>query len=141
MSLKRFRLALKDCQQAAALQTSSPSPKTLIRLARCQFALGSSTPALSTLRTVLSLDPSNLAALQLRNKVAELESHLSHFESAMAKKEWPVARLALDKCMQSIEAEGEEVPIEWRLRRTELEVARGNWDAANTAARCVFLST
>jgi DnaJ family protein C protein 7 len=45
-----------------------------------------------------------------------------------------MARLALDKCLQSIEADGGEVPTQWRLWRIELELARGNCDAANTAA-------
>ncbi|KAG2042760.1 hypothetical protein BDR03DRAFT_990382 [Suillus americanus] len=134
MALKRFRPALSDCQQAATLQSSEPSSKTLIRLARCQFALGLSEPALSTLRSVLSLEPTNPAALQLKDKVLELEAHLRNFESSRTRKEWGMARLALDKCLQSIEAEGGEIPIQWRLWRVELELSRGNWDAANTAA-------
>ena len=46
-----------------------------------------------------------------------------------------MARLALDKCLQGIEGEGGEIPTEWRLWRVELELARGSWDAANTAAK------
>ncbi|KAH7915250.1 hypothetical protein BJ138DRAFT_1142032 [Hygrophoropsis aurantiaca] len=134
MALKRFRPALADCQQAATLQSASPSSKTLIRLARCQFALGSSEPALSTLRTVINLEPSNTAALQMQEKVLELEAHLRNFEGAKSRKEWGMARLALDKCLQSVEAEGNEIPTQWRLWRVELELARGNWDAANTSA-------
>jgi DnaJ family protein C protein 7 len=52
----------------------------------------------------------------------------------MRKKEWMLARLALDQCFQGIEGEGGEIPIEWRIWRIELELARGNWDAANTSA-------
>ena len=135
MALKRFRLALADCQQAAALQSAEPSSKTLIRLARCHLALGSSEPALTTLRTVISLEPTNAAALQLQEKVLELEAHLRNFDSAKRKKEWGMARLALEKCLQSIEGEGGEVPTQWRLWRVELELARANWDAANIAAK------
>ncbi|KAG2345809.1 TPR-like protein [Suillus weaverae] len=134
MALKRFRSALSDCQQAATLQSEDPSSKTLIRLARCQLALGLSEPALSTLRSVLSLEPTNPAALQLKDKVLELENHLRTFESSRTRKEWGMARLALDKCLQSIEAEGGEIPTQWRLWRVELELSRGNWDAANIAA-------
>lgn len=135
MALKRFRMALADCQQASALQSAEPSSKTLIRLARCQLALGSSEPSLTTLRTVLTLEPSNAAALQLQEKVLELEAHLRNFDGARRRKEWGMARLALDKCLQGIEGEGGEVPIQWRLWRVELELARASWDAANIAAK------
>ena len=135
MALKRFRPALEDCQVAAKLQASSPSPKTLLRLARCQLALGSSTPALSTIRTVLSLEPTNTQAMQLRDKVQALESHVRNFESARRKKEWGLARLCLDKCQQAIDGEGADIPDEWRIWRVELELSRGNWDAVNIAKK------
>ena len=109
--------------------------KTLIRLARCQTALGSSAAALSTIRAVLDLEPTNSVALQLQSKVSQIESHQVNYLAAMKKKEWTLARLALDQCLQGIEGEGGEIPIEWRIWRIELELARGNWDAANTSAK------
>ena len=108
MALKRFRLALADCQQATALQSAEPSAKTLIRLARCHLALGSSEPALTTLSTAIALEPNNAAALQLQDKVLELEAKLCSLDGAKRKKEWEMARLTLDKCLQSIEGEGSE---------------------------------
>ncbi|KAF8159184.1 hypothetical protein B0H34DRAFT_841719 [Crassisporium funariophilum] len=134
MALKRFRPALEDCQVAATLQSASPSSKTLLRLARCQLALGSSTPALSTIRGILALEPKNAQAVQLRDKVQVLENHVKNFQSARQRKEWGLARLALDKCLQAIEGEGGEIPAEWRIWRVELELSRGNWEAANMAA-------
>ncbi|KAF9554548.1 protein prenylyltransferase [Agrocybe pediades] len=134
MALKRFRMALEDCQVAASLQSAAPSPKTLLRLARCQLALGSSTPALSTIRTILSIEPKNAQALQLQDKVQVLENHVKTFEAAKQKKEWGLARLALDKCLQAIEGEGGDIPAEWRYWRVELELSRGSWEAANIAA-------
>ncbi|KAF7309458.1 hypothetical protein MIND_00316600 [Mycena indigotica] len=134
MGLKRFRLAVEDCQQAATIQAASPSAKTLLRLARCQFALGEIIPASSTLRSVLAIEPKNAPALQLQSKINLLEGHLKTFEAAKAKRDWAHARLALDKCLQGIEGEGGEIPIDWRLWRIELELARGNLDSANSAA-------
>ncbi|KAJ7089731.1 hypothetical protein B0H15DRAFT_269331 [Mycena belliarum] len=134
MGIKRFRSALDDCQLASTLQAAAPSAKTLLRLARCQFALGSTTPALSTLRAVLAIEPKNTSALQLQSKISLLEGHLKNFENARARKEWAHARLALDKCLQGIEGEGGEIPTEWRLWRVELELARGNLEGANNAA-------
>jgi DnaJ family protein C protein 7 len=135
MALKRFRPALADCRQAAALQSAEPSPKTLIRLARCHLSLGSPEPALTTLRTVISLEPTNAAALQLQDKVLELKAHLRHFDRAKRKEEWETARLALDECLQRIQGEGGEVPTQWRLWGIELDLARANWDAADIAAK------
>lgn len=140
MAMKRFRPALDDCQQAATLQSSSPSAKTLLRLARCQLALGSATPASSTLRTVLSLEPTNAQAAQLKSKISELESHLKTFDAARGKKDWGLARLALDKCLNGIEGEGEEIPTEWKVWRLEMELAKGNLDTANSAAKYASFS-
>ncbi|KAH9931611.1 protein prenylyltransferase [Epithele typhae] len=134
MALKRFKPALADCQQATTLQTDAPSPKTLVRLARCQLSTGSTAPALSTLRTVLAIEPNNSAALQLQTRVLELEAHLRNFEGASERKDWGMSRLALDKCIQVIDGEGGDVPLQWRLWRVELEIAKKNWDAAGTAA-------
>jgi DnaJ family protein C protein 7 len=138
MALKRFRPALEDCQAAATLQSASPSAKTLLRLAKCQLAIGSSSPALSTIRTLLALEPSNSQAIILRDKVQQLESHVKTFEQARRKKDWGLARLALDKCLQAIEGEGGDVPPEWRCWRIELELAKGNWEAANMSAKWVL---
>jgi DnaJ family protein C protein 7 len=135
MSLKRFRLALNDCQRAANIQSTSPNIKTLVRLSRCHFALGSPTPALSSIREALAIEPKNSAAIQLREKVLELESRLRQYEMSRTRKEWNMARFVLDKCLQTIDAESDEVPVEWRLWAIELDVARKNWDAANGSAR------
>lgn len=135
MALKRFRPALEDCQVAASLQSAAPSAKTLLRLGRCQLALGTSAAALSTIRAVLSLEPKNTAAIQLRDKVQVLEGHVRNLDAARKRRDWGLARLALDKCMQSIEGEGTEIPTEWRIWRIELELCRGSWDAANIAAK------
>ena len=139
MALKRFRPALQDCQLASNLQSAAPQAKTLARLARCQLALGQSGAALSTIRATLDLDPNNVQASQLKAKADELDGHLSNFEAARGRKDWAMARLALDKCFQGIEGEGSEVPAEWRVWRVELELARGNLDPAETAAKYVIL--
>ena len=138
MALKRFRLALEDCQHAAALQSNAPSSKTLLRLARCQLALGATTPAATTINTVLTMEPNNTAAVQLHDKVHDLECHLDNFEQARKRKDWGHARLALDKCLQAIEGEGGELPTEWRIWRVELELCRKSWEAAQNAAKYAF---
>ncbi|KAF8631708.1 hypothetical protein AX15_002235 [Amanita polypyramis BW_CC] len=140
MALKRFRSALEDCQLAATLQSDAPSSKTLLRLARCQLALGSTTPASTTINTVLVMEPDNTTAAQLHDKVRALEGHLENFEAARKRKEWGLGRLALDKCLQAIEGEGGEIPTDWRIWRVELELCRRNWGAASTAANDLLRS-
>jgi tetratricopeptide (TPR) repeat protein len=76
MAINKFRPALEDCQQAAILQSAYPSPKTLIRLARCQLVVDSPTSALCTLSSVLSIEQSNEAALHLQKEALELDAHL-----------------------------------------------------------------
>ena len=90
---------------------------------------------------LLAIDDKNIAALQLQKKVLELEGHLNNFETAKSKKEWGMARLALDKCLQAIESEGGDIPLQWRIWRAELDIARRNLDAAAITARYVaFIS-
>lgn len=140
MAIKRFRLALDDCQLATNLQSAAPSSKTLLRLARCQLALGNPAPALVTVRSVLALEPRSPPAIQLRDKIQVLESHLANFEKAKGRRDWGMARLALDKCLQAIEGEGGEIPVDWRLWRVELDLSRKNWDSASSAAKYGLLS-
>jgi DnaJ family protein C protein 7 len=99
------------------------------------MALGSTAAASSTVRAVLDLEPTNYVALQLRTKISQLEGHQANYLAAMKNKEWTLARLALDACLQGIEGEGGEIPIEWRIWRIELDLARGNWDGANSSAK------
>lgn len=138
MALKRFRVALADCQTAATIQKASPQPKTLLRLARCQIALGQQAFATSTLNTILGIESGNVQAKQLQQKVAELEAHLINFQKCKSSGDWGMARLALDKCLQAVDGEGAEVPVEWRVWRVQVELGRGNWDAAGTAAKYVL---
>jgi DnaJ family protein C protein 7 len=149
IALKRFRPALADCQHAVSLQsqpsTGAPAPpKTLLRLARCQLALAQTTAALSTLRAVLAAAAAGeqqpliaQQATQMQSRALELEAHVRNLDAARRRGEWAMARIALDRCLQVVEAEGSETPTEWRVWRVEIELARGNWDGANSAAKYV----
>ena len=110
-------------------------PKTLLRLARCQLALAQTAAALSTLRAVLAAEPDSAPAMQMHSRALELEAHTRNLVAARQRKEWGMARIALDRCLQAIEAEASEIPTEWRQWRVEIELARGNWDPANSTAK------
>ncbi|KAH9991103.1 hypothetical protein BJV77DRAFT_553430 [Russula vinacea] len=120
---------------APAPITPAPQPqtKTLLRLARCQLALAQTTAALSTLRHVLSAEPAHAQATQMQTRALELEAHVRNLEMSRRRGEWAMARIALDRCLRAVEAEGSEIPIEWRIWRVEIELARGNWDGANSS--------
>jgi DnaJ homolog subfamily C member 7 len=140
MAQNQFAKALPDVQQAATLQTSSPQPKTLMRLARCHFALGNVTGSINTLRTCLQVDPNSMAAMAMTKNVKRLEEHLKTFKEARDKKDWGVARLALDKCFQECEGPGNE---EWQRWKVEMEIVKQRWDSAMSLATyvCLLLNT
>jgi len=87
---------------------------------------------------VLSAEPANAQATQMQTRGLELEAHVRNLEMSRRRGEWGMARIALERCLRVVEAEGSELPIEWRIWRVEIELARGNWDGANVTARCVF---
>jgi DnaJ family protein C protein 7 len=89
---------------------------------------------------VLSAEPANAQATQMQTRALELEAHVRNLEMSRRRGEWGMARIALERCLRVVEAEGSEIPIEWRIWRVEIELARGNWDGANGAARCGFFS-
>ncbi|KAI0290620.1 hypothetical protein BC826DRAFT_1026366 [Russula brevipes] len=70
----------------------------------------------------------------MQTRALELEAHVRNLEASRRRGEWAMARVALDRCLLVVEAEGSEIPTEWRLWRVEIELARGNWDGANSAA-------
>jgi hypothetical protein len=76
----------------------------------------------------------------MQARALELEAHVRNLDAARRRREWAMARVALDRCLRVVEAEGSEIPIEWRVWRVEIELARGNWDGANSAAKYVFFS-
>ncbi|THH18221.1 hypothetical protein EW146_g2715 [Bondarzewia mesenterica] len=128
---KRFRLALADCHRAVALQSDHPTAKVLVRLGRCHFSLGAIIPALSALRQAIVLEPGNSVALSFRKKAVELQSHIDDFEGARSRNHWRMAQSAYEKCIQIIEEEEGDVPIEWTCWGIEVEIARGNWEEAS----------
>ncbi|CEL56292.1 DnaJ homolog subfamily C member 7 homolog OS=Schizosaccharomyces pombe (strain 972 / ATCC 24843) GN=SPBC543,02c PE=4 SV=1 [Rhizoctonia solani AG-1 IB] len=127
MALKKFGLALADCQTAASLQSANPVPKTLLRLARCHLALGDTPACLAALRDL----PDSTPGIQdVRRRAEGLELHLQRFKDAKEKNEWGAARLALEQAVESVEGD---VPVQWRCWRVECEVARGSWAGAQNA--------
>ncbi|KIJ30739.1 hypothetical protein M422DRAFT_70960 [Sphaerobolus stellatus SS14] len=135
MALKKFRHALADCQNASTLQAASPVPKTLVRLAKCHLALGTPGPALSAVRAALAVDRANADAKKVEAAAERVQTHLSRVAVSRAKKDWKMARLALDQAVK--ECEGPE-PIEWRCWRIEFELAKSKLDEAMIAANQAF---
>jgi DnaJ family protein C protein 7 len=129
MAIKRFAPALADCQTAASLQSASPVPKTLLRLARCHLALGDVPACHAALR---DLPDSTPGVQDVRRRAEALELHLQRFRAARDKDEWGAARLALEQAVEAVEGD---VPVQWRCWRVECEVARGSWAGAQTAVR------
>ncbi|KAI0319065.1 hypothetical protein OF83DRAFT_1170526 [Amylostereum chailletii] len=124
----RHALALRDCKLVITLQEGPPSCGLLVRVGRCQYALGQTTAALASLREALFLQPDNAIALSFQLKTLKLRSHIRDFEGAKLKKHWTTAQKALEECIRMVEAEQGEIPIEWKCWGIELMIARGEWD-------------
>ena len=134
MAIKRFRSALADCELAEALQVTesadgAATPKTLMRLARCQLALAQTEAALSTLRTVFAAEPTSAPAAEMHTRALELQVYMRNLVVWRERGEWSMARIELEKCLHAIEAEGNEIPIEWRQWRVDIKR-----DSTNSAA-------
>lgn len=131
MALKRYKAALEDCQSAAQLQRTNPQPKTLLRLARCQLALGQPSHTKTTIVSILEVDPNNSQAIQLRQKAAMLQDHLDRYRKSANAGEWVMARLALENAENLVDGS---IPVEWRCWKIEIEIRRRRWDQATTVA-------
>ena len=76
--------------------------------------------------------------MQLWDKIQLLQGQMKNLEVARQRKDWGMVHLALDRCLQSVEGEWEEIPTYWWMLRVELELARGNWDAASITVKSVL---
>lgn len=63
----------------------------------------------------------------MERKVKKLEEHLRTFKEAKERKDWGVARLALDKCFQECEGPGDD---QWQVWRAEMELVKKRYDQA-----------
>ena len=126
IAIKRFRSALADCQLAATLQAATPAygaatSKTLLRLARCQLALAQTEAALSTLRVVIAAEPASAPAADMHARALELQVYMRNLVVWRERGQWDMARIELEKCLYAIEAEGSEIPTEWRQWRIDIK--------------------
>lgn len=131
MALKRYKAALEDCQAAAHLQRANPTSKTLLRLARCQLALGQPSQARMTIASILDFEPNNSQAITLRQKAGLLEDHLERYRKSANAGEWVMARLALENAESLVDGS---IPVEWRCWKIEIEIRRRRWDSATSTA-------
>ncbi|KAG8845217.1 hypothetical protein FRB96_002592 [Tulasnella sp. 330] len=139
MSVKRFKLALEDCNAAMALQSESPSSKTLARTAKCHVALGDPASALRYAQQALDLDPGNKAVFATKATADQMQSYLDRSRKAFERKDWREAKWSLEQAMAACEGD---YPMQWRVWRIEMEIARKNWDDAGSyAAAALRLDT
>ncbi|KAI5479814.1 DnaJ family protein [Pseudohyphozyma bogoriensis] len=125
MASRQYSKALGDCLSAAQLQKADPQPKTLLRLAKCQLALGLVYQAQQTLDQLLPLDASP-AVMAERAKAARIQTHVANVKREMEKKEWSMVLLGIDAAAREVE----ETPREWRLWKVEALVGKKKYDEA-----------
>ncbi|KAK4698598.1 hypothetical protein P7C70_g7674, partial [Phenoliferia sp. Uapishka_3] len=125
MAAKSFARALDDCLKAAQLQSKAPQSKTLLRLARCQLALGLVVQAQQTLDQLLQLDASG-PVMQERARASRIAVHVDNVKRELAKKNWSMVLLGVDAAAREVD----ETPREWRLWKVEALVGKKRYDEA-----------
>ena len=126
MASRLFSSALADCVAASALQSSDPQVKTLLRLTKCQLALGLILPAQQTLDQLLKMDPTNPQIQAENSKAVRIDKHISNVKREMEAKNWSMVLLGIDAAAKEVE----QTPREWRTWKVEALVARKRYDEA-----------
>ncbi len=147
MSLKKYQLALADCEEANKLQGNTVA-KTLVRTARCHFHLGRTAQAQAILDKIINGGRSSsplstssstpnftkediTSASQLLAQVKQLQGHLSQYESHRAQQKWAQAELALSHAILLVGGQGASIPRAWRINKAELLLQKGQLEAAH----------
>jgi DnaJ family protein C protein 7 len=136
IELKKFRPALSDCKEGLELEGNSPHARYLIRLARCELALGNPRAALGSLDKVLSNDPDDSAASALKASAWSLHEQLWIYSRARKDKDYAAARSAL-MCART---HCNDPPQSWLYWAIEVELAGREWDQAEKMIKSVFPS-
>lgn len=135
MGSRMYRQALDDCLAAVAMQQSEPQAKTLLRLVRCQNALGLYLAASQTLEKLLRMDASP-AVMGEKARTDRIAQHLVNIQREREARNWPMVLLGIDAASK----ETEESPREWRIWKLEALCHRKRFDQAASLAACVSSS-
>lgn len=130
MESRLYGPALEDLLAASALQRAAPQVKTLVRLGKCQLALGLIVPAQSTLDNAFKLDPTNGPLLNERARAARLANHVVNIKREMQGENWSMVILGIDAASREIE----ETPREWRVWKVQALVGKKRYDEAAAMA-------
>lgn len=133
MESRIYRLALEDLLAASALQRADPQTKTLLRLGKCQLALGLILPAQTTLDQAFKLNPSNVPLQNERAKAARIANHVANVKREIENKNWSMVLLGVDAASREIE----ETPREWKTWKVQALVGKKRYDEAAGMAASV----
>jgi DnaJ homolog subfamily C member 7 len=108
-----------------------------VRLARCQLAIGSPGPALSTLREAQALlsTETNRDLWNFKTNAETMQRHLDTITKARDSGDWTTASAALDAARRMLEGDAKDAPTEWRCWSVEFRMARKDWNGATDAIR------
>jgi DnaJ family protein C protein 7 len=126
MESRLYSLALEDCLAASALQLRDPQTKTLLRLGKCQLALGLIVPAQQTLDQAFKLDPKSVPVQQERARAARIANHIQNVKREIENKNWSMVLLGIDAAAREVE----ETPREWRTWKVQALVGKKRYDEA-----------
>ncbi|KAK4055964.1 hypothetical protein OIO90_002957 [Microbotryomycetes sp. JL221] len=130
MESKSFRLALEDLLVAVGLQRNQPQSKTLLRLGKCQMALGMVVPAQQSLDEAFKLEPSNPQIQQERARVGRIGSHVQSIQKYINSKDWSMVLLGVDAAAREVD----ETPREWKSWKVQALVGKKRYEEASSIA-------
>ncbi|KDE07038.1 hypothetical protein MVLG_02616 [Microbotryum lychnidis-dioicae p1A1 Lamole] len=126
MESRVYSSAFEDLLAAAALQAKEPQVKTLLRLGKCQTALGLVNQAQQTLDQAFKMDSTNVGVQNERKKVARIQNALANVKRDLEKKDWSMVLLGIDAAAREVE----ETPREWRTWKVQALVGKKQYDQA-----------
>lgn len=126
MESRLYRAALEDCLAASALQLKDPQSKTLLRLGKCQLALGLILAAQSSFDQAFKIDPSNKALQVERARTARISNHVGNVKRELENGNWSMVLLGIDAATREID----ESPREWRTWKVQALVGKKRYDEA-----------
>ncbi|KZV76454.1 DnaJ domain-containing protein [Peniophora sp. CONT] len=136
--LKRHQSALEDFQRSVSLQGDVAMGGTFLRIGRCLCALGQPAPATIFLRRALDseshTDPADADVVRaFVKKAQQMQSHMRDYHGAYERGHYRMAKTAHQACLDAVDEQGGQAPLEWICWGIDLQIARGEWEDAHEA--------
>ena len=141
MSQKKFRSAIEDIENALRDQPkdSEPNVKILVRLAKCQIALGGAKEALATINPIIDNDDNTV--INVKNQAMRVLNALESYERDRKSKNWTMANMSLRAAERESGCSQFDIPLEWKACKVECLIGKGDLVEAGRVASDILSSS